>query len=379
METKRTYFHGLNALRFFAATLVIFHHLEQYKFWNDQSTLWGLEFIDALGHKPVGFFFVLSGFLITYLLLEENRRNKTIKISEFYLKRVFRIWPLYFVIVFMALVVLPLFTEISFGNLTKPDQPIVVISLLFMIPNLLRISFPNLIGANQLWSVGIEEQFYLFWPLLIKRYAGQVSRFLCLFIVIKLSVHLILVAALQFHEISWLIKVEKLYALFPIEQMAVGGLGASFLFHKKRKLLRYMESHAAVMVALLFIIISSFMSIDSFLYPTIEAIAFIVVVYQVTINKKIYRHLETKTLNYLGSISYGIYMWHTVAITISITTMDLLGWDGYLTACLLSLSITFILSFFSFKYLEHPFLQMRKQFSKIQFSKSEKLLSHAKS
>jgi peptidoglycan/LPS O-acetylase OafA/YrhL len=150
MKDKRTYFPGLNALRFIAATLVIFHHLEQYKFWGKQESLWGQSFIDALGHKPVSLFFVLSGFLITYLLLEEKRDKKSINIKQFYLKRIFRVWPLYFLIVIIALTIVPIFSGIVFGHMPSPNSPILLISLILILPNLLRVSFPTLIGASTL-------------------------------------------------------------------------------------------------------------------------------------------------------------------------------------------------------------------------------------
>lgn len=366
MEAKRTYFPGLNALRFFAATLVIFHHLEQYKFWGNQDSLWGNSFIDAMGHKPVGLFFVLSGYLITYLLLEENRDKHSINIGQFYLKRVFRIWPLYFLIVIIALSIIPLFSDISFAALPAPDSPTIFISLILILPNLLRISFPTLVGANQLWSVGIEEQFYLFWPLLIKQFQKNIIGFLYSFIGIKIAIHLIILFGLTIRDTPWLSNIEILYSLFPVEQMAVGALGAAFLFYKKESILKYMGSPTVAIIATGLIIGSSFVHLDYILTPLLESVLFVIIIYQITINKKIHKPLENKTLHYLGSISYGIYMWHTIAITISMTVMDLLGWNSSIIVCLSSLAITLLFSHLSFKYLESPILKLRKYYERSQ-------------
>ena len=362
MKEKRTYFPGLNALRFFAATLVIFHHLEQYKFWGNQQALWGQAFINALGHKPVSLFFVLSGFLITYLLLEENRERQSINISQFYLKRVFRIWPLYFLIVIIALTIMPMFSGIAFGDMPSPNVPMVLLSLVLILPNLLRISFPTLIGANQLWSVGIEEQFYLFWPLLVNRFGKNIIAFLFVFIFIKLAIHGMMLYGLSITSTPWLIKLEILYALFPVEQMAIGALGASFLFHKKERILQYMGNPLIGILALSLIIGGSFIHMDHFLIPLLEGILFTIIIYQVTTNIKIHKHLENNILNYLGSISYGIYMWHTIAITMSITFMKIMGWNSNFIVCIVSLAITFLLSHFSFKYLEKPAQNLRAYF-----------------
>ncbi len=362
MEAKRTYFPGLNALRFFAAILVVFHHMEQYSFWSGKSSFWGQAFIDALGHKTVGFFFVLSGFLITYLLLEEKRKNQSINVGLFYLKRVLRIWPLYFIIVIIALFVIPLFSHISFDGLPSPNTPVVWVALIFMLPNILRISFPTLIGGNQLWSVGIEEQFYLCWPLLIRKYADRVIPFLYAFIAIKIGGHLLLLAGLSLYDSSlWIVKIERLYALFPVEQMAVGGLGAAYLFYDKKSKIRLMGNKIVGCIALALIVGGSFVHIDFFLMPLVEAALFLIVIYQVTSTKYIYNLLEIKPLNYLGSISYGVYMWHTVAIFISITLFDVFSLSHPTLALLSSIALTIVFSALSYKYMEHPIQKLRNR------------------
>jgi peptidoglycan/LPS O-acetylase OafA/YrhL len=104
------YFPGLNSLRFLAASAVVFHHVEQYKSWKGLPNIWGTDgvlgaFIDALGHKAVSLFFVLSGFLITYLLLAEVAKTGTVSLRKFYIRRILRIWPLYYIIVLSAIFV----------------------------------------------------------------------------------------------------------------------------------------------------------------------------------------------------------------------------------------------------------------------------------
>ena len=118
---KRVYFKNLNALRFFAATAVIFHHVEQYKFWAKIPNVWGSTVLDALGHKAVSFFFVLSGFLITYLLLEENRKTSDISIRDFYVRRILRIWPVYYLVVILCLFVVPNLLDLSFLGINTYD------------------------------------------------------------------------------------------------------------------------------------------------------------------------------------------------------------------------------------------------------------------
>ncbi len=101
-----TLFPGLNALRFIAAFLVVLHHGETIKRKYEMDNFEWLELFRNGGYA-VTFFFVLSGFLITYLLLKEGERTGTVKVKNFYLKRVLRIWPLYFLLIFIGTLLLP--------------------------------------------------------------------------------------------------------------------------------------------------------------------------------------------------------------------------------------------------------------------------------
>src|SRR5262245_16271974 len=105
--TDRIYFRNLNGLRFIAALLVIIHHIEQLKYIFGMPNNFSSSFVQIIGELGVILFFVLSGFLITYLLLEEEKRTDTIAVRNFYLRRILRIWPLYFLIVIIALAILP--------------------------------------------------------------------------------------------------------------------------------------------------------------------------------------------------------------------------------------------------------------------------------
>ena len=93
------YFEGLNGLRFFAALAVIITHVELIKGVFKFKHYWNNPIIFNLGGLGVYFFFVLSGFLITYLLLSEKQKFNKIEIKQFYLRRIFRIWPLYYFII----------------------------------------------------------------------------------------------------------------------------------------------------------------------------------------------------------------------------------------------------------------------------------------
>jgi peptidoglycan/LPS O-acetylase OafA/YrhL len=106
-KTSSVYFENLNAIRFIAASLVVFHHIEQIKAIFGLPNFWNNEVFFIIGKLGVILFFVLSGFLISYLLYKEKELTNTIGIKNFYVRRILRIWPLYFLIILLALFLFP--------------------------------------------------------------------------------------------------------------------------------------------------------------------------------------------------------------------------------------------------------------------------------
>ena len=110
-------------------------------------------FVSNVGSFGVKIFFVISGFLITTLLLAEERRNGRISLGMFYLRRAFRILPVayLFVGVVAALMVM--------GRIVLPDH-----NLLYAVTFAMNMAPEGTWWTGHLWSLAIEEQFYLVWP-----------------------------------------------------------------------------------------------------------------------------------------------------------------------------------------------------------------------
>ena len=154
----REYFKGLNGIRAVAAVGVMISHSLQ------EMHNFGFKRMSALQFGGIGvtIFFTLSGFLITYLLLKEIENYKTIDIRKFYLRRVLRIWPLYFFYVLLVFVC-------SRYLFLSPLDNWKYIYLYVLFFSNLAFNFnvyPNFMG--HLWSIAIEEQFYAFWPFVLK-------------------------------------------------------------------------------------------------------------------------------------------------------------------------------------------------------------------
>ena len=175
MTKDKAYFHNLDSLRTIAALVVILAHCKLQVTFSDIEKALGfkLDFLRYLisGESAVGFFFVLSGFLITYFLIGEWSIEKKISLKYFYLKRVLRIWPLYYFVCAFGFVIYPVLKDVLFNIDTNiSSNPWM---FLFFLSNLdfidivgkgLVDNVPLMLGVT--WSVSIEEQFYLFWPLI---------------------------------------------------------------------------------------------------------------------------------------------------------------------------------------------------------------------
>ena len=355
---KQGYFPGLHALRFFAASFVIIHHVEQYKSWQGRDSIWGNTMVDHLGHMPVGFFFVLSGFLITYFLIQEVQKRETINLRFFYWKRIIRLWPVYFLIVLLSLSVMPLITN-GFAEKQFDFSNGVLVALILFIPNLLRIIHPNLVGGNQLWSVGVEEQFYLVWPLLIVSFSKHILKFLLGFITLKIATQEVL--GLMSHNIDSLQPVYFLLKIFPVEQMAIGGVGATWIV-RRSNYLKGLQSNSAFIASITLIACLFFYHENWMFRSLLEGAGFLIIIVNIISRPSIYYVLESKWLKRMGDASYGIYMYHTVVIALIMSLLnrvELYPFDYNILLYTGSVSITFLLARGSFLYFEKPFLRLK--------------------
>ena len=363
-QEKKVYFSGLNAVRFFAATAVIFHHIEQNKFWFGIPNYWDTPFIDALGHKAVSLFFVLSGFLITYLLMDEVRKTNTVSVKKFYLRRILRIWPLYYLLIVIGFFVLPYVLDYDLfpQQIQKNFSLKWFVVYLLLFPNLVRVWGRTMVGLNQSWSIGVEEQFYIIWPLLIKKFKNSILKFLISFIIIKMFLQVLL----YFVDDN----LYKLFSLLQIEQMAVGAIGAYILFHNQQKLLQIIYHSFTQVIMFVALLMIMFSGVHFIGVTILEAIVFTLFVMNVSVNEKFKFKIENKLFTRLGNISYGIYMYHTMVIALLMNFLSQTELKNNLVLFNIliyfgSVFITLLISDLSYRYFETGFLKLKSKFQVI--------------
>ncbi|MGB3589099.1 MAG: acyltransferase, partial [Tunicatimonas sp.] len=169
MVQNKTYFPNLDGLRSLAFLAVFLGHCfsaNTVLVKQSDAYQWAISFF-RLGGLGVSFFFVLSGFLITFLLLEEEKINGRIKVALFHMRRILRIWPLYFACILFGFLVYPWILQ-SLLNVSF-IEPATFSWYLFFIGNfdVINNGWPNTPTVKVLWSICVQEQFYLVWAFLL--------------------------------------------------------------------------------------------------------------------------------------------------------------------------------------------------------------------
>lgn len=357
------YLSGLNTLRFFAAFFVIISHGNISLNKLGISKLSNLAFLNR-GEDAVNFFFTLSGFLITYLLIIELKKTGTISLRQFYLRRICRIWPLYFLVVLIGFIILGfIYPKIYHRPYFTFSIPEGLAMFILFVPNYAAKNFT--VGLlNPLWSIGVEEQFYLFWAPLLKVFKNKLSLMIFFFVVLSTLFYILVYRNFVFPP-NWrnFFLTQRFFA------MAIGSIFAYTLYHhydwynRSFFVNRYTQLVILLVVALHYLVGFSFSHtlvfniITSFLY------GLLILNLSVISNKLI--NLERPLLTYLGVISYGLYMYHMlVDYVLRITYPKLLNLNikNYILIPLyhiLLLSGTIVIAGLSYKYFERFFLRLK--------------------
>ncbi len=360
------HFPGLNNLRFIAAMGVLIFHIELKK------QLLGFKFycmhqLINLGDVSVTLFFVLSGFLITYLLLAERKQTGTVAVKKFYTRRILRIWPLYYLILILGFFVLPnisIFQIPTSGLINTGDT--IQLSLFFLLfANIGFIIYGNVAYIDQTWSVAVEEQFYLVWPFIIKlfkRILPALIFIILLFGLLRIVFTHLFYKAETYHSFYWFFKYTR------IDTMAIGGLFAYSLFNSYEKITTLLYNKYLQLLAIFLLILLLVKGYTlPYVHQQVYAVLFGIVIINAAANQKSLLYLKVWGLNYLGKISYGVYMYHNIMVVLALkvcahyfsTSSALFLVTSYLVAILLTLFISHL----SYWYFERLFLSLKNKFT----------------
>lgn len=338
----------LDGLRFYAVLMVMVAHWLQWQWTNPILT--GINFTHG-----VTLFFVLSGFLITNILLKnrdvynEKKLSKWILIKNFYIRRFFRIFPLYYVVIFVLLFA-------DYQN-TREIFPWLVTYTTNIYQSITNASIGDF---NHFWSLAVEEQFYLFWPFLILFIRPKNTLFIILGAVV---LSILLKAYFYFFTDGWMAG-----SYFTLSCMHALGLGAllAYLKNYKSDLLKrlahpkWLYISAIVYIALL--ILQNIYELNWYKHifeDLFFSILAFFIIFRASSNgfKGIAKWgLENRFVVYSGKISYGLYVFHLFVPVLYLYLLDL--FDITIDKTVLYFSIhylmTFILAYISWNLIEAP-------------------------
>lgn len=349
----------LDGLRGTAAILLVSLHLfmlvvpDQGQFSSEMSGsfLW------------VDMFFVLSGFLITALLLREQQETGGVHLTAFWIRRALRLLPALYV-----LLVVHYFYARHVGlDMTVQRESAMYTSLYvlnFRMDNILTARVSE--GLTHLWSLSVEEQFYLVWPLIVT-FVLPIRRHLT--VVVSTLVAAIAAVALyrgfSFHRAdgtNWF----ELYTHTHTraDSLLVGALLAYFWVHGKLAL-RYVPQLAWLSAAVVVWTLFNVNLTDGFAYYggfTLVAVAFaIMILASLETSWRLRPLFRTRVLRLAGRVSYGLYLWHMVA---QISVMRVGSEWPVLIRSAAAIAATIAATAFSWHVVEKPALRLKERWGR---------------
>ena len=350
----------LDVLRFGAFLLVFIHHgfpltAAEYSGWGIPPTLATLFASGArAGALGVDLFFALSAYLITELLLREQRSHGKFNIRAFYARRILRIWPLYY---FALLILLPLL------GLALPADKMSAnfwLAFLFFGGNW-ACAWWNLYPTSLalLWSVSIEEQFYLVWPWMMRMFGSRLPLCCCGMLAVTTMTRAFLIDRGGLTGMDARIWTNTLARLDPIAGGALLALLLRGTVPKHTSLRRPLWIAGG---GLALWIAGSVLKDPGWIwlatYPRAAA-GYVAILYGSFAPDGC---RPSKTLIYLGKVSYGLYVFHVAAIRLVQTVHPSLAGPVVLV---IAFALTVAMATLSYRFLESPFLRLKNRFEYI--------------
>ena len=349
---------GFDGLRAVAILLVILWHTKVVFGFRSLGVLDPL--VNA-GWAGVDLFFGLSGFLITSLILNEERETGRFSIRDFYARRVLRIFPPYYTVLLLTGLVLSRFAIFPSAHWPWDEpRPLYIASLVFLFSNYLNldpIGFAYIVN----WSLCVEEHFYLFWPsmlLLLRRRRARA--------IFAVAVCLI-VPLLRFDAIG-LLEPHRIHSLshLRIDSILWGAL-AALIFDWLRD---HPRTRRAVLyasaVATLFLIGEQLSAWGYFIGLSVLAIAVAAFVSNIAATPEswLVTVLEIAPLRAIGKVSYGMYLLHFQALDVvhSLAPPGLPQTRAFVLFALCAIALTWVTAAVMYRLVERPALRLKQYF-----------------
>lgn len=323
----------------------------------------------------------MSAFLITSLLLRERQRCDSVSLKNFLTRRVLRIWPLYFTYLILAYFVISPFVlslqtrvgiPLSHEQLSTGSE--FWLAFFVFLGNYAIMFHGELVGIiNPLWSLCIEEQFYLVWGTLMSVLKN--SRHLVILLVVAL------LAGVAIRTSMFFCFPKNYFAIYMngparMDSILCGCLAAFFWQARGT----WLQNNRAAQISLALLSAVSFFSVLAFA-PRMEqcdislvwvfsviAVAWTSLLLSTLSFAPLQNFFRAPLMVHIGKLTYGMYIFHVASILSSIMFCRLLfhieSRVSYVAACwLMGLSVTYVLARLSWRFLESPFLRLKEKYN----------------
>lgn len=361
----RSYFPNLDGLRFFAFLHVFVSHAVIDSFSNNSEAFSVIKAYLAPGFFGIDFFFVLSGFLITWTLLEEKVNKRTVSFKNYMVRRSLRIWPLYFLIVTAGFIIF--YAGRSAGIRLEPI-PGVEWFALFILNFYISSNGPHfLFFLVFLWSISVEEQFYLLWGISMK-WLRRLLPHICMIIILS---------SLYFRYTN-IGNNDKLvfHSLSVAANFAGGALLAWNCFYRSEfyRTLSILRKgtwvRIYILIAVLYLLYSRLFHANAavILEKLVFTFLFCLVLFDQCFSPaRFFNAGSNRIIAYLGKISYGLYCFHGLVLTFAIyftSRIELMQQPvfTFFITPIASALLTFLIAHLSYRYFEKPFLNIGKAY-----------------
>jgi peptidoglycan/LPS O-acetylase OafA/YrhL len=357
---NRRYFPSMDGLRCIAILAVICYHC-------------GITSVGATGFRryvsagifgyrgPLGvsFFFVISGFLITTLILRERDKFGFISLRNFYARRTLRIFPLYY-----AVLAFNIFFVIFFEH-PSPAKT----QFFHNIPSFLTYTanwFVNETSDRRIifsvaWSLSTEEQFYLFWPSVVS-FSRRWRWFPIVLAIVLGTLNIVLVTLVDARKLTLGMPLENILLLTAPSGVCFGCLLAYALNNQQM----FMRLHALLSPRwMIFVALGGTIGLTYFRHvPNAAILPFMLLSLGTTVvqpDHYLKPLLEATPIKFIGAISYGIYLIHVLVLNLGRRVLHI---ESAVVLVLFTLPTVSLIAWLSYRYWEAPFLRYKDRFAK---------------
>jgi peptidoglycan/LPS O-acetylase OafA/YrhL len=338
---KQSHFPSLDGFRGLSIIFVIVFHINK-----------GKNFLIFNGGLGVAIFFVISGFLITTLLIKEKTKTKNISLKRFYIRRFLRIFPVAYLYI-LVIIILNFVFHLHIGYVTFFVAGLYIMNFSYFLAHY------NSLLTQHFWSLSVEEQFYLFFPYLLKK-NFKIYLTLILFIVFVLPVILLLGEFV--HGLNHGPIYAATHYLIKFQSISVGCLCAVMTFKNFfnfKSILKYkLYTNMVIIASLFFLQYDQNYSVKIVFVNLLISflVAYLIISNIISSNDYIFKFLNSKIMGFIGVLSYSLYIWQQLFTTFNERL------PSFVSKVPFNIILLFAVACISYYFYERKFLKLKDRF-----------------